>query len=96
MLESDIINVVVGPLPLLVIDESVLEESESLMSPKPDQPLHVEGLQGSDGLADAPHPPGHLPGGVDVVGLHVLGKPILGQQIELHHGIGQWVSVGPQ
>ena len=47
------------------------------MGPDPDQPSKVQRLHGSDGLTDAPHPPGHLTGAVDVVRLHVLSETLL-------------------
>lgn len=57
----------------------VLEEAQSLVGPDADEPLHRESLQGPQGLEDAPHPAGHLSGGVDVVGLGVLGEALLGE-----------------
>ena len=55
----------------------VLEEAQGFVGPDADEALHREGLQGPQGLEDAPHPAGHLSGGVDVVGLGVLGEAFL-------------------
>ena len=40
--------------------------------------------------------PGHFPRTVDVVWLHVLGEPVLGHQVELHHGVGEQLGEGPE
>lgn len=100
----------------------VLEETQPLVSPDPDESLHWQGLQRAQRLKDAPHPAGHLSGGVDVVWLNVLGEALLkdGESrlksgitmgtvlltpgpllylrhgVELHHGSGQRLGVGPQ
>lgn len=55
----------------------VLEEAQGFMGPDSDKPFHRQGLQRPQGLEDAPHPPRHLTGRVDVVGLCVLGEPLL-------------------
>ena len=52
------------------------------MGPDADQALHRQGLQGPQGLEDAPHPAGHLSGGVDVVGLGVLGEALLQKEMK--------------
>lgn len=66
-----------GPGATRILALPVLEEAQGFMGPDPDEPFHRQRLQGPQGLEDAPHPPRHLPWGVDVVGLCVLGEPLL-------------------
>ena len=56
-LEGGLVDVVDGPLALRVEDEAVVKEAEGLVRPEPDQLLDRHGLQRTDRLADAPHPP---------------------------------------
>ena len=44
----------------------------------------------------SPFLPGHLPGTVDVVWLHVLGEPVLGHQVKLDHGVGEGLGEDPE
>jgi len=60
----------------------VLEEAQALVGPDADEALDGEGLQGPQRLEDAPHPASHLSGGVDVVGLGVLGEALLQQDVK--------------
>lgn len=55
----------------------VLEETEGFVCPHPNEAFHGQGLQGPQRLEDAAHPPRHLAGRVDVVGLRVLREPLL-------------------
>ena len=55
----------------------VLEQSKSLMSPNPDQTIHVQVVQRPECLTDSPDPPRHLAGAVHIVGLHVLCESLL-------------------
>lgn len=55
----------------------VLEETQGFMCPNPDEAFHGQSLQRSQGLEDPSHPPRHLTGGVDVVGLCVLSESLL-------------------
>lgn len=59
------------------LDSPVLEETESFVGPDADEPLHRQSFKRPQGLEDAPHPAGHLSGGVDVVRLGVLGESLL-------------------
>lgn len=55
----------------------ILEEAEGFVCPNPDEAFHRQRLQRPQGLEDAPHPPCHLSGRVDVVGLGVLRESLL-------------------
>lgn len=55
----------------------VLEETEGFVCPHSNEAFHGQGLQGPQRLEDAAHPPRHLAGRVDVVGLRVLREPLL-------------------
>ena len=88
------VDIRVGPHALFLLHQTILEQAESLVGPESDKTLHVESLQGPDGLADTPHPPSHFSGAVNIVGLHVLSEPVLRHQVELHHGVGERFSKG--
>ena len=63
------------------------------MRPNPDKSLYRERLHGSQRFRYSSHPPRHLTGGVDVVGLDVLREVLLGHHEEFYHRIGQRLPV---
>ena len=72
MLQSDTADSVVGPLSLVLGDETILEEAQSLVSPDADKTFHGQGFKGSNGLVDTTHPPSQLTRTVDIVRLDLV------------------------
>ena len=82
MLHGYCVDILVSPHPLLVIDQPVLEQPQSLVGPDPHQTLDGEALQRLEGLIDALDPASHFSRAVDVVRLHLLGESLLGGEGE--------------
>ena len=80
MLHGHCVDILIGPQPLFVIDEPVLEQPERLVRPHPHQTLDGQRLQGLEGLVDALHPARHLTWTVDVVRLHLLSETFLEEE----------------
>ena len=78
MLHGYCVDILVSPHPLLVVDQPVLEQPQSLVGPDPHQTLDGEALQRLEGLVDALDPASHFSRAVDVVRLHLLGESLLG------------------
>lgn len=49
-----------------------------------------------DRFTYAAHPSRHLSGRVDVMRLHILREPLLGGEVQLHHGLGERLGVPSQ
>ena len=77
MLHGHQIDVFIGPQPLLVINEPVLKQAQSLVCPHPHQSLDGQALQWLESFIDALDPAGHLTRTVDVVRLHLLSETVL-------------------
>ena len=77
LLISSSVDQFVSPQSFLLSDESVLEESQSLVSPEPHQLVCIDAFQGGDCFRDAAHPASQFSRGVDVVRLVVLREMLL-------------------
>jgi hypothetical protein len=73
------------------VDQTVLEEAESLVDEEPDQVLLA--VDGGLGLENCILPTGQLSRRVNVVGLHVSCEVQLGASVKLHHGFGERVRI---
>jgi len=76
------------------MNKSVVEQPESLVDEESDKPFNGERFQRANGLANAANPSSHFSRRVDVVRLHVQRELLLSLQVELDHGVRQWVGVG--
>ena len=93
-LQGQLVDLILGPLPLVLGYQSILEESQGLMSPKSHQVF-----QRADALQSFVHgvlPPRKLSRRIDIMGLLVTSELDLRLGIEVDHGPGQGVCVGPQ
>ena len=95
-LERDTANRIIGPLPLLFSNKTILEETQGFVSPDPDETFKGKSLKRLNSFVDTAHPSRKLTRTVDVVGLDLGREALLRLGIELDHGLGKSICVATE
>ncbi|RUS33265.1 hypothetical protein BC938DRAFT_472313 [Jimgerdemannia flammicorona] len=93
VLQRHSIDVLVRPFPILLGDQTILEQAKSFVSPNTYKTFDGQDLQRLDSLVYTADPTRQFTRTVDIVGLDVRRKVLLRHEIEVDHGGSQSIGI---